>query len=83
MQFIDLLRLKSTDSLIQVEVLYTVNKKTHTLKSGVFKVGNLKWDKLRHFEYKNVTMICPRFNGKETYLFIQVDDKEKGFFNRG
>lgn len=82
MQFIDILRTQSMDSLMQVQELWTTNGKTHTRRTGIFKVGNLKWDKLRHYEYKNVAMIYPCFNGKEKYLFVQVDDKEKCFYNR-
>ena len=82
MQFIDILRTQGMDSLIQVKELWTTNGKTYTRKTGIFKVGNLKWEKLRHYEYKNVVMIIPCYNGKEKYLFIQVDDKEKCFYNR-
>lgn len=83
MQFIEILRTQSLDRFIQVEQLLLGRDKTiRTKRTGIMKVGNMTWEKIRHFEYKNVCQIVPcEMNGKK-YLFIQVDDKEKCFYDR-
>ena len=83
MQFIDILRTQNLEACMQVEEIWTVNGKTLTRKTGIFKVKNLEWRKLRLFEYKNVCKIVPCHKGDTTYLYVQVDDREKSFFHRG
>ena len=83
MQFIDILRTQSLDKFIQVEqLMFNRDKTTRTKRTGIMKVGNMKWESIRHFEYKNVCQIVPCEKNGKKYLFIQVDDKEKSFFDR-
>ena len=83
MQFIDVLRMQSLDTNIMVSKLwhdkdgYIRNETTQ-----IMKVGNLKWDKLRKFEYLNVCQISPGYRNGKKFLYVQVDDDEKCFFHR-
>lgn len=83
MQFIDVLRMQSLDTNIMISKLWHDSKgMIRHDETKIMKVGNLKWDRLRRFEYLNVCKISPGYrNGKE-FLFIQVDDREKNFYNR-
>lgn len=80
MQFIDVLRTQSLDRYIQVEEL--TRGSTRTKRTGIMKVENMRWERIRHFEYKNVIQIIPCEHKGKTYLFIQVDDREKCFYDR-
>ena len=81
MQFIDVLRMQSLNQFIQVEELF--EGRIQTRRTGIMKVGNMKWEKIRHFEYKNVCEIVPCCQGEKRYLFVQVNDKDKCFYHRG
>lgn len=80
MQFIDVLRTQSLDRYIQIEELTRGQRKTK--RSGIMKVENMRWEKIRHFEYKNVVGIIPCEHKGKRYLYIQVDDREKNFYDR-
>ncbi len=82
MQFIDILRTQGLNMFIQIEELWMEDSMPQTKRTGIFKVKNLKWCDLRHYEFKNVTWIIPCHKGDKDYLFIQVDDKEKNYYNR-
>ena len=83
MQFIDILRRQSLDDFIQVEELWIDrNGKTQTKRTGIIRVENLTWERIRHFEYKNVSIVIPCYRNEKTYLFVQVDDREKDFYDR-
>lgn len=83
MQFIDILRIQNLGMFIQVEELWRDHTgKTQSKRSGIMKVGNMKWEKIRHFEYKNVLRIIPCERNGIKYLFVQVDDSEKNFYDR-
>ena len=80
MQFIDILRTQSLDRYIQVEELF--RGVAPTKRTGIMKVRNMRWERIRHFEYKNVVQIIPCEHKGKKYLFIQVDDREKSFYDR-
>lgn len=80
MQFIDILRTQSLDRYIQVEEMTT--GRIRTKRTGIMKVENMRWERIRHFEYKNVVQIVPCERKGIRYLFIQVDDREKNFYDR-
>ena len=83
MQFIDVLRMQSLDTKIMVHELWHNGKgELMSKRSQIMCVKNLTWERLRHFEYKNVCQFkaCER-NG-EPFLYVQIDDKEKSYYNR-
>lgn len=83
MQFIDVLRIQHLGMFIQVEELWhDPTGKTEAKRTGIMKVGNMKWDKIRHFEYKHVCKIIPGERNGTKYLFVQVDDERENFFDR-
>lgn len=83
MQMIDILRMQSLDAWIMVQELWhDADGRLESRQTGVMRVRNITWGMLRRYEYKNVTQIVPQERGGKKYLFIQVDDREKCFYDR-
>lgn len=85
MKFLDILRNLSMNEWIMVGDIHTKIKpgsKGHFCRSNIMRVGNIPWDRLRHWEYKNVFTISPSVDkhGKP-FLYIGIDDREKGFYD--
>ena len=85
MRFLDIIRKLNMDQRIMVGDIHNsapIGDKNRFRKSNIMKVGNIPWDRLRHWEYKLVFTIkpCVDDHGKP-FLYIGIDDREKGFYD--
>ncbi len=85
MKFLDILRQLNMDERIMVGDLHEkepLESKYHFTQSQIMRVGNIPWDRLRRWEYRHVYALNSQVDkhGKP-FLYIAVDDREKGFYD--
>ena len=84
MQLIDIIRHMGTSQRIMIGDYHNKSSQKEFKNSQVMKLGNIPWEKLRHWEYRNVYAIVPHVDKQgNAYLYIAVDDSEKDFYKRG
>ena len=81
MQLIDILRHMKTSDRIQIGDYHDKSNRQFK-RTQIMKVGNIPWEKLRKWEYRNVYQFAACSDKNGPYLYVGINDSERDFYNR-